>query len=113
MLQIALSPHGRYLYYQPKGYPSPLVQYDVKTGKKKAICFLQDYYFERYGYWMGGQVYGMEISKDGSFVVIICDNYERSIQGTGEVLRSSCYRCRPDPFERKTGMRKNAPLYDH
>lgn len=70
-LQLALGPNGRYIYYQPKGYPSPLVQYDTKTGRKKALCFLQDYYFEKYGYWLGSQVYGMNISTDGSFVVIV------------------------------------------
>lgn len=70
-LQPAIGPKGRYIYYQPKGYPSPVVQYDVKTGKKKALCFLQDYYFEKYGYWLGSQVYGMHMSKDGSFLVIL------------------------------------------
>ena len=71
VLQMALSPKGRYIYYQPKGYPSPLVQYDVMTGEKKAIAFLQDYYFETYGYWLGSQVYGLEVSRDGDFVVIV------------------------------------------
>jgi hypothetical protein len=71
VLQMAICPHGRYVYYQPKGDHSPLVQYDTKTGKKKAIAFLQDYYFEKYGYSLGSQVYGMEISKDGSFVAIV------------------------------------------
>ena len=70
-LQMAIDPTRRYVYYQPKGDNSPLVQYDVKTGKKKAIGFLQDYYFNKYGYSLGSQVYGMEISKDGSFVVIV------------------------------------------
>jgi hypothetical protein len=70
VLQMALCPAGRYIYYQPKGYPSPLVQYDVKTGKRKAIGFLQDHIFETYGYWSGSEVYGLEVSNDGSFVVI-------------------------------------------
>lgn len=70
VLQIAIDPTRRYLYYQPKGDNAPLVQYDVTTGKKKAIGFLQDYIFEKYGYSSCSQVYGMEISKDGSFVVI-------------------------------------------
>jgi hypothetical protein len=70
-LQLALSPKGRYVYYQPKGYPAPVVQYDVKTGKKKAIGFLQDVFFEKYGYWLGSQVYGMAASTDGSFLVIV------------------------------------------
>ena len=46
VLQMPVSPKVRYVYYQPQHYPSPLVQYDVKTGKKKALCWLQDYYFE-------------------------------------------------------------------
>ncbi len=71
VLQLALCPEGRYIYYQPKGYPAPLVQYDIKTGRRKAIAFLQDYYSEKYGYSVGEQVYGMEISSDGSFVVIV------------------------------------------
>lgn len=69
-LQLALCPAGRYIYYVPKGYPSPLVQYDVSTGRRKAIAFLQDYYYEKYGYWPASEVYGMEISKDGDFAVI-------------------------------------------
>jgi hypothetical protein len=72
-LQMALDPTGRYVYYYPKG-DAPIVQYDVKTGKRKALCFLQDYYFEKYGYFMG-EVYGMNISNDGSFLVC-CMNGE-------------------------------------
>lgn len=67
-LQPVLDPSGRYVYYYPKG-DAPIVQYDVKTGKKKALCWLQDYYFEKYGYFMG-EVYGMNISTDGSFLVV-------------------------------------------
>jgi hypothetical protein len=70
VLQMAIDPSRRYVYYQPKGDNSPLVQYDTKAGKRKAIGFLQDYFFEKYGYWLGSEVYGMEISTDGSFVVI-------------------------------------------
>jgi len=69
-LQMALSPGGRYVYYFPKSYPSPVVQYDVMTGTKKALCWLQDYYHDKYGYWMD-HCYGMEISKDGSYLVIV------------------------------------------
>ena len=38
VLQMVLSPNGRYVYYYPRGYPAPLVQYDVKTGKKKPFA---------------------------------------------------------------------------
>ena len=87
VLQIALSPDGRYLYYQPKGYPSPLVQFDTKTNQHKAICFLQDYYFEKYGYWLGSEVYGLEISEKGDFIAMIVngafDGHNRSFGHPG------------------------------
>lgn len=74
---IALDPTGRYFYYLPGGLRmqndsenSSIIQYDVKTGKKKVIAWLDDYYYEKYGYWVGG-TYGMEISADGSFLVIV------------------------------------------
>jgi len=78
VLQMAMDPSGRYIYYYPKG-DAPIVQYDVKTGKRKALCWLQDYYFDKYGYFMG-QVYGMNISSDGSFLVC-CMNGEFSGRG--------------------------------
>jgi hypothetical protein len=67
-LQMALSPKGRYVYYYSKGDSTPVVQYDVTTGRRKALCWLQDYYFEKYGYYMG-EIYGLNISTDGSFLV--------------------------------------------
>ena len=69
VLQMPVSPGGRYVYYHPRSYPSPLVQYDVTTGRKKVIGWLQDYIFEKYGYYFTS-IYGMEISTDGSFVVM-------------------------------------------
>ena len=77
VLQLALDPTGRYIYY----YGAPVVQYDVKTGKKKVIAFIDDFLFEKYGYWPG-YVYGMEISTDGSFLVI-CVNGTFSGKGVG------------------------------
>ena len=80
VLQMAIDPTGRYIYYYPKE-SSPIIQYDVKTGEKKALCWLQDYYFEKYGYYMDSS-YGMEISDDGSFLVIAMNG---AFQGRGEV----------------------------
>ena len=80
VLQMMVSPGGRYVYYYPRGYPAPLVQYDVKTGRKKALCWLHDYYFEKYGYWIGSS-YGMEISEDGKFIVICMNG---AFQGRNE-----------------------------
>ncbi len=74
---IALDSNGRYFYYMPGGMKKqnaneygPIVQYDVKTGKKKVIAWLTDYYWEKYGYWIGG-TYGMNISADNSSLVIV------------------------------------------
>lgn len=73
----AIDPTGRYFYYMPGGIKGqtdnefgPIVQFDVKTGKKKVIAWLDDYYYDKYGYWIGG-TYGMEISKDGTYLVIV------------------------------------------
>lgn len=71
VLQMAICPGKRYVYYQPKGQPSPLVQYDIKTGRRKAICFLQDYFLDKYGYTIGTEVYGLEVSTDGALVAIV------------------------------------------
>lgn len=73
---MAIDPTGRYIYYMPGGKKmqnanefGPLVQYDVTTGRRKVLAWLVDYYYEKYGYWIGG-TYGMEISADGTFLVI-------------------------------------------
>ena len=70
-MQIAVDPSGQYLYYLLMAYElrTPVVQYNVKTGERKALCWLQEYYFDKYGYWMDF-CYGMEISIDGSFLVL-------------------------------------------
>jgi hypothetical protein len=46
------SPGGRYVYYAPQTYrdASPVIQFDIKTGKKKVLAFLVYYYFGKYGY---------------------------------------------------------------
>ncbi|MBT4484956.1 MAG: hypothetical protein HOC71_14905 [Candidatus Latescibacteria bacterium] len=84
VLQFALSPSGRYIYYVPVGWTyeqnSPIIQFDVKTGKRKVLCWYRKYYFEKYGYWTGS-TYAFEISKDGSFLVF-CMNGE--FQGEGK-----------------------------
>ncbi len=69
--QLAISPEGRYIYYVVRGDPAPLLQYDLATDRIKAIAFLQDFVFEKYGYWMFGSVFGMDVSNDGSFVVVL------------------------------------------
>ncbi len=72
---IAMSPKYRYLYYalsaSGQGYKwgTPVIQYDTKTGEKKALAFLAPYYHETYGYLPGG-TFGVELSEDGALLVI-------------------------------------------
>ena len=57
---IALSPGGRYLYYVPGAHGqgdqdgSPVMQYDLKTGQRKVLAFMEPYYFNKYGYTPSG-----------------------------------------------------------
>ena len=50
---IALDPTGRFLYYVPGAHGggfndgSPVVQFDVKNGKKKVIAFLHPFYQDK------------------------------------------------------------------
>ena len=52
------------------------------TGKKKAVCWLWDYYFEKYGYTIGHS-YGMEISRDGSFIAVVMNGAFKGRDGDG------------------------------
>lgn len=72
---LAMSPKNRYLYYilsaQSTGqkWGTPVIQYDTKTGQKKALAFLAPFYHNTYGYLPGG-TFGIELSGDGSLLVI-------------------------------------------
>lgn len=70
--QIELGPAGRYVYYVPRRRDAMIVmQYDTETGIHKALAFLSEPFFRTYGYSMGNGIYGMNISEDGSFLVIL------------------------------------------
>jgi len=70
MANMCLSPGKRYLYYLPGAdtqaylYGTPVVQYDIRSGRKKVIAFLNDFYLETYGYSPGG-TYGLELDAEG------------------------------------------------
>ncbi|MBI4603939.1 MAG: hypothetical protein HY721_18445 [Planctomycetes bacterium] len=57
---IDADPTGRYLYYIPGAHGggpadgTPVVQFDVKTRKRKAIAFLHRHCLETYGYTLDG-----------------------------------------------------------
>ncbi len=52
---LEADPTGRYLYYVPGAHGgsdadgSPVVQFDVRTGKKKVLAFLATFYRQQYG----------------------------------------------------------------
>lgn len=66
-----LDPSGRYLYYLPGAHGrtseagTPLVQFDVKTGERKVIAFLNELLRREKNYNPGG-TYGIAINEDGS-----------------------------------------------
>ncbi|MEQ8786419.1 MAG: WD40 repeat domain-containing protein [Pirellulaceae bacterium] len=72
---LDVDPTGRYLYYVPGahggGYKdgSPLVQFDVKTGKKKVIAFMHPFYQDKYGFTLKG-TYSTAVSPEGDKVYI-------------------------------------------
>lgn len=67
---IDVDPTGRYLYYVPGAHGSgdrdgsPVVQFDVETGRKKVIAFLHPFYTEKYGITPKG-TYSTALSAEG------------------------------------------------
>jgi hypothetical protein len=57
---IDVDPTGKYLYYVPGAHGgsdrdgAPVVQFDVTTGRKKVIAFLEPFYTDKYGLTLKG-----------------------------------------------------------
>jgi hypothetical protein len=57
---IDADPSGRYLYYVPGAHGgsnrdgAPVVQFDVQSGRKKVIAFLEPFYTDTYGFTLKG-----------------------------------------------------------
>jgi hypothetical protein len=57
---IHADPTGRYLYYVPGAHGgatkdgTPIVQFDLKTGQRKVLCFLHQFFKDKYGYYLDG-----------------------------------------------------------
>ena len=67
-------PTGRYLYYMPNGPRShedgsPVVQYDLKTRRKKVIAFLFEFYADMYGY-NAIDTFGLAVAPSGRTLYI-------------------------------------------
>ena len=72
---LDVDPTGRYLYYVPGAHGggpkdgSPVVQFDIKTGTKKVLAFLDPYYQKKYGLQPKG-TYSTDISESGDKLYI-------------------------------------------
>lgn len=57
---VCVDPTGRHLYYVPGAHGgsdrdgAPIVQFDVQTGRKKVIAFLEPFYTSAYGFTLKG-----------------------------------------------------------
>ena len=73
---LTLSPDEKYLYYIPgahgKGYHegASVVQYNIKTGERKVLAFLFPYFYEKYGYIVGG-TFSIKIDDNGEKLFIL------------------------------------------
>jgi hypothetical protein len=70
-----LSPDERFIYFLPGShgkawtYGTPVVQYEIATGKRKVLAFLAPAIDERFAYVPAG-TYGMKLSADGSTIYV-------------------------------------------
>ena len=75
-------PTGRYLYYVPGAHSgafadgTPIVQFDVRTKKRKVIAFLGDFFFENYGYAMEGS-FGNALDEKGETFFVSWDGWRK------------------------------------
>ncbi|NDC62550.1 MAG: hypothetical protein EBZ59_00850 [Planctomycetia bacterium] len=69
---------GRYLYYVPGAHGgasadgTPIMQYDTRTGARKVIAFVADYYGNTYGYIPDGS-FGAALSPDDATLYVTCN----------------------------------------
>jgi hypothetical protein len=72
VLQMVMSPDQRFVYWVPREDGTMIVnQYEIATGKRKILGFLQPALKRQYGLCCGDGVWGTNISNDGSFLVIL------------------------------------------
>jgi carotenoid cleavage dioxygenase-like enzyme len=92
---LDVDPGGRYLYYvcgahggsQRDG--TPIVQFDVRTGKKKVLAFLHPFYKEKYGYVPLG-TFGSAVSEDGSKLYVTWNGNRGGADSRGRVGFDTC-----------------------
>lgn len=79
---VEADPTGRYLYYVPgahggaAGDGTPVVQYDLHSGKRKVIAFLHNLFWEKYGYALDGS-FGSALDEKGERLFISWDGWRK------------------------------------
>lgn len=75
-------PTGRYLYYIPgahggaAGDGTPVVQFDLKTGRRKVLAFLYRHFWDKYGYALDGS-FGSALDEKGERLFISWDGWRK------------------------------------
>jgi hypothetical protein len=79
---VEVDPSGRFLYYVPgahggaSGDGSPVVQFDLTTGKKKVLAFLHQHFWDKYGYALDGS-FGSVLDEKGERLFISWDGWRK------------------------------------
>ena len=79
---LEVDPTGRYLYYVPGAHGgasadgTPIVQYDLTTGKRKVLAFLHQHFWDKYGYALDGS-FGNALDEKGERFFISWDGWRR------------------------------------
>lgn len=78
-----LSPDERFLYYLPGSHGSafksgtPVIQYEIATGQRKILAFLQPVFEKQHAYVPSG-TYGVKLSADGSTLYVNFNGHARN-----------------------------------
>jgi hypothetical protein len=92
---LDVDPTGRYLYYIPgahggsEGDGTAIVQFDVKTGRKKVLAFLYPFYKEKYGYTPLG-TFASAVSEDGSKLYVTWNGNRGGKDNRGRYRFDTC-----------------------
>jgi hypothetical protein len=79
---IEADPSGRFLYYVPGAHGgaaqdnTPVVQYDLRTGRRKVLAFLHDHFWQKYDYALDGS-FGSALDETGERLFISWDGWRR------------------------------------
>lgn len=92
---LDVDPTGRYLYYVPgahggsEGDGAPVVQFDVKTRRKKVIAYLHPFYERKYGYTPLG-TFGSAVDPRGDRLYITWNGNRGGPDGRGRLRFDTC-----------------------